>query len=272
MDARLDAEHRQQEIVALVHAKGMVQIQWLAEHFDVTPQTIRRDIEHLAGQAAVRRFRGGVTVPSSVENIAYTTRQTLMAEEKRRIAEMVARHVPEDASLFLNIGTTTEAVAQALLNHKRLRVLTNNLNVATILHKNTNFALSIAGGQVRERDGGVIGEATVEFIRRYKVDIGIIGISGIDSEGDLLDYDEQEVRVARAIIESSRRVFLVTDHTKFGRNAMIRMADVRVLDDLFTDRLPPPELMEVLTNADCQVHVADGSDPAGAGEEGGFEE
>ncbi|AWK88170.1 DeoR/GlpR family DNA-binding transcription regulator [Azospirillum thermophilum] len=268
----MDAESRQQAIINLVHAKGMVQIQWLAEHFNVTPQTIRRDIETLAGQSAVRRFRGGVTVPSSVENIAYATRQSLMAEEKRRIAELVARHVPEDASLFLNIGTTTEAVALALCGHRRLRVITNNLNVATIFHKNTSFPVSIAGGSIRERDGGIVGEPTVDFIRQYKVDIGIIGISGIDAEGDLLDYDEPEVRVARAIIESSRRIFLVADHTKFGRNATIRVAHVRAVDTLFTDRLPPPDLMETFAAADCQVQVADAAGQAVLAEDPAYED
>jgi DeoR family glycerol-3-phosphate regulon repressor len=252
----MDAESRQQEILSLTHAKGMLQIQWLAEHFAVTPQTIRRDIERLASQSLLRRFRGGVTTPSSTENIAYSTRKTLMAEEKRRIAELAAQQVPNEASLFINIGTTTEAVARTLLGHRGLRVITNNLNVATILHQNTDFSVSIAGGPVRQRDGGIVGEATVDFIRQFKVDIGIIGVSGIDSDGDLLDYDYQEVRVARAIIENSRRVFLVTDHTKFGRNAMTRMAHIGDVDDLFTDREPPPDMLAVINASNCRIHIA----------------
>src|SRR5687768_4177462 len=104
---------RQQQIVTLVRERGLLQVDWLAGHFEVTPQTIRRDIQELASQSLVRRFRGGITAPSSVENLAYAKRKILMAEEKRRIAQLVARQVPDDSSLFLNIGTTTEAVAQA---------------------------------------------------------------------------------------------------------------------------------------------------------------
>jgi DeoR family glycerol-3-phosphate regulon repressor len=247
---------RQQQIVTLMRERGLLQVDWLAEHFGVTPQTIRRDIQELASQSLVRRFRGGITAPSSVENLAYAKRKILMAEEKRRIAQLVATQVPDDSSLFLNIGTTTEAVAQALVSHHGLRVITNNLNVANTLHTQTNFNLSIAGGQVRTRDGGIVGEATVDFIRQFKVDIGIIGISAIDGEGDLLDYDYQEVRVARTIIDSSRRVFLVTDHTKFGRSAMIRLCHLGEIDDLFTD-LPPPEgLTDVISASGCRVHIA----------------
>lgn len=257
----MDAGQRQDAIVTLVRARGMLEVQWLADHFRVTPQTIRRDIDLLSERALVRRYRGGVTLPSSVENLAYDTRQTLMAEEKARVAALTARHVPDDTSLFINIGTTTEAVAKALIGHKRLRVITNNINVATILHRSTDFSVSIAGGQVRARDGGIVGEATIDFIRQFKVDIGIIGISGIDFDGDLLDYDYQEVRVARAIMENSRRVYLVTDHTKFGRNATARMAHVADIDDLFTDRPPPEPLAGVIAGTECRIHVAGGGAP-----------
>ena len=152
-----------------------------------------------------------------------------------RRAELVARHIPDEASLFINIGTTTEAVARALLGHSRLKVITNNLNVARILAENEGFEIIIAGGVVRNRDGGVIGEATMDFIRQFRTDFGIIGISGIDADGALLDYDYHEVRVAREIIGHARQVFLVADHTKFGRNAVVRNSVVVGADRYETD-------------------------------------
>ncbi|HET8726589.1 MAG TPA: DeoR family transcriptional regulator [Alphaproteobacteria bacterium] len=252
----MNAFARQQQILAFVREKGMVQAQWLADHFGVTVQTIRRDIDQLASGSAVRRYRGGIAAPSSIENVDYASRKILMAGEKQRIAQAVAREVPDGVSLFINIGTTTEAVAQALFDHKGLRVITNNLNVATLLHNNTNFSVSIAGGNVRSRDGGIVGEATIDFIRQFKVDIGIIGISGIDTEGDLLDYDYQEVRVARSIIENSRKVYLVTDHTKFGRNAFVRLGHLSEVNGLFTDQAPPAEMQDVVAASGCAVHVA----------------
>ncbi|HET8727065.1 MAG TPA: DeoR family transcriptional regulator [Alphaproteobacteria bacterium] len=250
----MNAFARQQQILGLVRELGMVQCQWLAEHFGVTVQTIRRDVDQLAASSSVRRYRGGVAAPSSIENVDYSARKLLMADEKRRIARAAAGQVPDGVSLFINIGTTTEAVAQALFDRDGLRVITNNLNVATLLHNNTRFSVSIAGGDVRTRDGGIVGEATIDFIRQFKVDIGI---SGIDAEGDLLDYDYQEVRVARAIIENSRKVFLVADHTKFGRSAVVRLGHLSQVNALFTDRPPPAKMQEMAAASGCIVHVAE---------------
>lgn len=253
----MNATARQTQIVELVRQEGYVTVETLAERFQVTPQTIRRDISLLQDRALLRRFHGGVTAPGSVENFAYSTRQVLCLEEKRRIAQLVARQVPDNASLFLNIGTTTEEVARALLGHRGLRVITNNINVANILYSNASCEVIVAGGVVRARDGGIVGEATLDFVRQFKVDVGIIGISGIDQDGTLLDYDYREVRVARAIIDNSRQVFLVADHTKFGRNAMVRLASIGEVHALFTDRDPPAPFGDAIAATSCQVHVAD---------------
>jgi DeoR family glycerol-3-phosphate regulon repressor len=253
----MNATARQSQIVELVRQEGYVTVETLAERFQVTPQTIRRDISLLQDRALLRRFHGGVTAPGSVENFAYSTRQVLCLDEKRRIARLAARQVPDNASLFLNIGTTTEEVARALLGHRGLRVITNNINVANILYSNASCEVIVAGGVIRARDGGIVGEATLDFVRQFKVDVGIIGISGIDQDGTLLDYDYREVRVARAIIDNSRQVFLVADHTKFGRNAMVRLASIGEVHALFTDREPPPPFGDAIAVTSCHVHVAD---------------
>jgi DeoR family glycerol-3-phosphate regulon repressor len=248
--------NRHARIQQMLKSKGFVTIEHLAREFGVTPQTIRRDINSLSKAGLIQRFHGGAGVSSSTENVAYTERKIICFHEKRKIARMVAEQIPDHASLFINIGTTTEAVAQALVDHKRLRVITNNLNVATILSSNRNFEVIVAGGLVRHRDGGLIGEATIDFIQQFRVDIGIIGISGIDHDGALLDFDYREVRAARAIIDNSRKVFLAADHTKFGRNAMVRLGDMNEIDALFTDQQPNASMTEVLSHADVQLFVA----------------
>jgi DeoR family glycerol-3-phosphate regulon repressor len=191
-----------------------------------------------------------------VENIAYSARQVLQLEEKKRIAQTLVKRIPNSASLFINIGTTAEEVARALLNHSSLRIITNNLNVATILSRKEEFEVLIAGGVVRSKDRGVTGEETISFIRQFKADYGIIGISGIDSDGTLLDFDYREVNVAREIIANSVKVFLAADHTKFGRNAMVRLCSAKEIDALFTDRQPTKEMMEMLSAADVELCVA----------------
>jgi DeoR family glycerol-3-phosphate regulon repressor len=248
---------RRQEIIELARRQAFVSIDALAQHFHVTPQTIRRDINELCEQGGLQRVHGGAALPSSTENLAYHSRQVLCLEEKARIAALVARQVPNHASLFINIGTTNEAIAHALLGHKGLSVITNNLNVASILSSNADFRVIVAGGQVRAHDRGIVGEATIDLIRQFKVDIGIIGISGIDQDGTLLDFDYREVRVAQAIIENSRRVYLAADHSKFGRSAMVRLGKVDQIDAIFTDRLPPVPLAEALALAGVAIHVAE---------------
>ena len=249
---------RQEKILELVQRQGYVSVEALAQRFDMTPQTIRRDINQLSEMALVERYHGGAGVPSSVENVAYTTRQVLCLDEKRRIAQAVAAQIPDHASLFINIGTTTEEVAKELLGHKALRIITNNLNVAGILCTNPDFEVIVAGGVVRGRDRGIIGEPTIDLISQFKVDYGIIGISGIDSEGVLLDFDYREVRVAQAIIANSRRVFLAADHTKFGRNAMVRMGRIEQISALFTDRQPPAAIRALLQESEVALYVAEG--------------
>jgi DeoR family transcriptional regulator, glycerol-3-phosphate regulon repressor len=242
------SEQRRERIVELVRRQGFVSIEALAQLFAVTPQTVRR---------VLQRHHGGAALASSVENIAYPERQVLCVEEKRRIARLVAEHIPDHASLFINIGTTTEEIAKALLRHQGLRVITNNLNVAALLCGKPDFQVIVAGGVVRACDRGVIGEAAIDLIRQFRVDYGVIGISGIDFDGTLLDFDYQEVRVAQAIIASSRRVYLAADHTKFGRNALVRLGTLEDVDALFTDRAPPTPLRERVEAADMALHVAE---------------
>jgi DeoR family transcriptional regulator, glycerol-3-phosphate regulon repressor len=254
--AKTKSGERHNKILNLVKAHGFVTIEQLTREFKVTPQTIRRDINQLSAAGRIRRYHGGAGMGSSTENVAYTERKILCFEEKRRIAQSLAEQIPDHASLFINIGTTTEAVAQALIHHKRLRIITNNLNVATILSAKSDFEVIVAGGLVRHRDGGIIGEATIDFIQQFRVDYGVIGISGIDLDGTLLDFDYREVRAARAIIDNSRRVFLATDHTKIGRNAMVRLGNISEIDALFTDRQPPRGLVEILTQTEVNLVVA----------------
>lgn len=256
-------QERRERIVELVRRDGFVSNDALARLFGVTPQTIRRDVAALCEGGRLRRWHGGAGLPSSVENLAYPARQVLCLAEKRRIAKLVAAHIPDEASLFINIGTTTEEVAHALLGRQGLRVITNNLNVAQTLAGKEDFQVIVAGGLVRAHDRGIVGEATLDLIRQFKVDFGIVGISGIDPDGTLLDFDYREVRIAQAIVQSSRRVFLATDHTKFGRSAMVKLGHITDADALFTDAPPPAPIARMMAEAGREVFVApreEGSD------------
>jgi DeoR family transcriptional regulator, glycerol-3-phosphate regulon repressor len=248
---------RQAELLDEVLRQGSLSVEALAERFGVTLQTVRRDVKLLAEAGLLARFHGGARVPrSTTENIAYRQRQQINQAAKRAIARRVAQAVPAGCSLILNIGTTTEAIAHELLKHKGLRVITNNLNVATILSDNPDCEVIVAGGVLRPRDRAIIGEATVDFMRQFRVDIGLIGISGIEDDGTLRDFDMREVRVTRAIIESSREVWLAADQSKFNRPAMVEVGRVGQLDMLFTDQVPPAPFAALLAEAGVQCSVA----------------
>jgi DeoR family glycerol-3-phosphate regulon repressor len=253
----MDPNPRQAELLDEVLRQGSISVEALAERFGVTLQTVRRDVKLLAESGLLTRFHGGVRVPrSTTENIAYRQRQHIQQDAKRAIARAVARAVPAGCSLILNIGTSTEAIARELIKHRGLRVITNNLNVAAILSDNPDCEVIVAGGVVRGRDRGIVGEATVEFIRQFRVDIGLIGISGLEADGTLRDFDYREVKVTQAIMRGSREVWLAADHSKFNRPAMVEVGRFSQLDALYTDQPPIQPFADLLADAGVQCTVA----------------
>lgn len=236
---------RQTKIVELAKSAGRVLVDDLAAKFAVTPQTIRKDLNDLCDAQILTRIHGGATLPRTNENVRYDARRQIAAVEKQAIGIAAAGLIPHGASLFINIGTTTEAVGEALAQHRELMVITNNINVANRLRLLDDIEVVIAGGVVRQSDGGIVGEAAVDFIRQFKVDYAVIGASAIDPDGALLDYDFREVKVAQAIIANARHVILVADSTKFERTAPVRIGQISQVHTFITDRCSIPSLRDV---------------------------
>ncbi|GBD47868.1 DeoR/GlpR family DNA-binding transcription regulator [Methylopila sp. Yamaguchi] len=244
---------RQHEIVALARSVGRVVVEDLAARFSVTPQTIRKDLNELCERRMLSRVHGGATIASGVENVGYDARRFIAQDEKRAIGEAAARIIPNGSSLFINIGTTTEEVARALGRHEELLVITNNLNVATSLYRHPGVDVIVAGGPVRRSDAGIVGGPAVDFIKQFKVDYAVIGVSAIDEEGALLDYDYREVMVSQAIMENAREIVLVADRSKLARSAPIRVGRLSQVDAFVTDRLDSEELAELCRRHEVRV-------------------
>lgn len=236
----------------------------LAARFGVTPQTIRKDLNELCQHGVLQRFHGGAMLASGVANLAYEARRRLATEAKRRIGTKAAQLIPNDCSLLINIGTTTEQVAIALRAHRGLMVITNNINVVNLLQGYSSIEVIVAGGVLRHSDGGIVGEPAVEFLRQFKVDYAIIGASAIDEDGTLLDFDYREVEVARKIMQSSRRTILVADALKCGRSAPVRIGHMSDIDHFVTDAPPPPRLRKVCEESGVAVDLASESAAADA--------
>ncbi len=232
---------RQTEILDLARAEGRVIVDDLAGRFSVTSQTIRRDLSELAEAGLVDRVHGGAVLRAGVSNIGYDERRRMNAEGKAAIGRACAALIPDNSSMILNLGTTTEAVARELLGHRNLTVITNNMNVANILVANESCEVIVAGGNLRRADGGLVGDMAADFMAQFKVDFGVIGTSALDGDGDLLDFDASEVRVSRAILRQSRSRVLVADASKLTRRAPVRIASLVDLDTVVTDQpLPAP--------------------------------
>ncbi|MGB0847568.1 MAG: DeoR/GlpR family DNA-binding transcription regulator [Thiolinea sp.] len=246
---------RQQNIMNEARHQGQVLVDDLVKKFAVTPQTIRKDLNELSEQKLLARVHGGAVLATGIANMEYEQRQHIASGEKQVLAQLCAKQIPDNSSLFINIGTTTEAVAQALLGHRDLMVITNNLNVANILIQNESCEVIVAGGVLRHADRAIVGEATVDFVRQFKLDYAVIGTSALDESGSILDYDYREVRVTQAILENARERFLVTDSSKLERNAPVRVGHVSQLSGLFMDELNSAELAEICQQHGVAVHT-----------------
>nr|WP_316656630.1 DeoR/GlpR family DNA-binding transcription regulator [uncultured Gellertiella sp.] len=244
---------RQAEILEIAKLEGRVQVDDLAQRFQVTPQTIRKDLNDLCDGKSLTRIHGGALFPSGTENVKYEARRSIASQEKQLIGRAAAGLIPDNASLFINIGTTTEAVGEALLDHHELMVITNNINVANRLRIYPTIEVVIAGGVVRGSDGGIVGEAAVDFIRQFKVDYAVIGASAIDEDGALLDFDFREVKVAQAIIANARHVILVADSTKFERTAPVRIGHLSQVHTFITDICPSEALKSIAQGAGVEI-------------------
>ena len=252
----LGVEARREAIVAAVHQRGFATIEALASTFGVTVQTIRRDLNELSAEGRLERYRGGGGLPSSVENVDYAARSETLSDEKRRIGRLAASRIPDHCSVFIDIGTTPEAVARELVAHTGLSVVTNNLNVALTLSRETEFRVVMTGGTVRSGDGAVLGQQTCDTLAQFRVDYAIIGISGIDADGTLLDFDFEEVRATQTILAHSKTVYLVADHTKFDRRPMVKVGSLAQVHTLFTDAVPPEEASALMREAGVVCAIA----------------
>jgi DeoR family glycerol-3-phosphate regulon repressor len=244
---------RQSEILNIARTQGRVMVEDLARRFDVSAQTIRKDLNDLCERRSLTRVHGGAIIASGVENLSYEARRFVAAEEKQAIGRAAAELIPNGSSLFINIGTTTEEVAGALRSHEDLLVITNNLNVAMLLYRHPRIEVIVTGGSVRRADGAVIGSSANKLFQEFKVDYAIIGASAIDEEGALLDFDYREVQVAQAIIANARSVMLVADSTKFTRSAPVRIAHMSQINTFVTDSELPAGLANICHSRGIQV-------------------
>ncbi|HEV7265771.1 MAG TPA: DeoR/GlpR family DNA-binding transcription regulator [Falsiroseomonas sp.] len=236
---------------------GYAGIEELATGLSVTPQTIRRDLSELAGQGVLRRHHGGASLPSSIANTDYAVRHVENSVAKMRIAQAAAALVPDGSSLFLTLGTTVEATAAALAaTHRDLLVVTNSSAAARILGAAPGMKVHLLGGAWQARNGGLTGATAAEMAGRWRCDALVTGVGAIGADGWLLDYHEDEVAVARAMLAGAGRLLVVADGTKFRRAAPCRVARPGRGAKVVTDAAAPAGTGRALRAAGAEIVVA----------------
>ncbi|MBS9719305.1 DeoR/GlpR transcriptional regulator [Tianweitania sp. BSSL-BM11] len=246
---------RQASLLREIEERNFVSVDEITRRYSVTTQTARRDIMALEEAGRVRRLHGGAALAVPLDPGTYRQRRTDRAVEKTRIAATVARLIPDGATVFLDTGTTCEAVARALLAKRGLRIVTYSLRVASLISEHSEFTLAIPGGFVRPIDGGVSGEDTTDFIRRFKFDYAVVSVSGIDDEGDLCDDDHTEVAIVSTAMKQATQVILAVDNSKFNKTALVRLGSMRDVHSLVTDRAPPASLNARLLDFGVTLHL-----------------
>ena len=246
---------RHERVIALLQECRFMSVEQLAETLGVTPQTIRRDIHVLENAGRLKRYHGGASVDRAADEMPQN-RNPQYHHEKKAIAQLICDHIPDNASLFISIGTTMEAVAAELVRRrKNLKIITNNIHVASLTSARKDYCVIITSGVVRPLDGGITGVATVDFINQFKVDYAVMSTHGVENDGSLLDYDYKEVSVMHAMMANARVCFLGVDHSKFQSHALVRLGNISDFDKVFTDRPVAEEMQNILANAGVECLV-----------------
>ncbi|MBO0764034.1 MAG: DeoR/GlpR transcriptional regulator [Hyphomicrobiaceae bacterium] len=248
---------RQAAILALVKAHGFATIDDLARRFEVSTQTIRRDITRLDELKLLRRFHGGAGLH---EAAAWPGRghklEPQATSAKGRIGDAVAAVIPDGTSVFLDVSTTVETVTLALSSHKQLQIVTPSVTAAALLARTPVASVIVTGGLIRGPDGSLVGDAAVAAISRFKLDWAVIGCSGFEDDGTAMDVDLLQVEVKQHMLNRSRRALLVAESTTLQRRAVVNLAPLAAFDILVTDQELPAHLAEVARASGCEVKIA----------------
>lgn len=248
-------ELRQAGIVEMVERRGYLAVADAAASLSVTTQTIRRDFEELIGLGAIIRHRGGAT-PNQAGKVAhYATRRSYLVEAKRVIARRLVGLVQPGSTLFIETGTTLEAVAAFLPALDLARVVTNNVNLATALARHDAWPVEVPHGAVRASDGAILGERAIASLGEYRFDMALIGAGAVAADGTIMDYEPEDIAIARAAIACAAHSVLAVDATKFRHTAPLRLAPLTRVAALVTDAEPPPSLRRAAQRAGIALHV-----------------
>ncbi|NSC25384.1 DeoR/GlpR transcriptional regulator [Streptomyces albus subsp. chlorinus] len=230
------AAERQQEILRLAGEHGKVDVLSLAEEFQVTAETVRRDLKALDRAGLLRRVHGGAIPTRRLDfEPDLTERDTVAADEKDRIARAALAELPDEGSVILDAGTTAARLAAVLPVDSPLTVVTHALPVAARLADHPGISLHLVGGRVRHRTRAAVDDWALRAYGEINADVAVLATNGFSAEGGLTTPDLAEAAVKRAIVRAARRVVLVAHSDKYGQKYFARFGALADVDVLVTD-------------------------------------
>lgn len=248
------APERQQAILGLARADGRVDVNGLADRFEVTPETIRRDLTSLERRGLLSRVHGGaIPVERLTMELAVDQRFNLNAAQKDRIAKAALDQLPEGGSIIIDAGTTTVRFADLLPADRSFTVVTHGLPIAGLLAERPNITLHLIGGQVRPGTLAAVGSWAEREYGGVFADVAFAGTNGLSATRGLTTPDIAEAAVKRALMRSARRTVVLADHSKFGRDDFAHVADLSEVDTIITDSEVDAEMARDIEDAGPEV-------------------
>jgi DeoR family glycerol-3-phosphate regulon repressor len=244
---------RQARIAEIIWRQGQMSVDDLAHTFDVSVETIRRDLGTLAEVGILQKVHGGARRMRLHAEGSFSERMAEDADAKRRIAAKVVDLVEPGDTLFVDTGTTTLACAETLAGIGRLTVITNSLRVAQVFGAANDNAVFLLGGAYGHDNGQTVGPLVIDQVREFQADHAILTVAGVDPAVGVMDASLDEAQVARAMVANARHVFVVANLAKFGRKAAFRVCTLEEIDVVVTDGRPDPAHEEALRLAGVEL-------------------
>lgn len=248
--------HRREYIMEKLSAANKVSVADLMAGLSVSDETVRRDLKDLEAEGLLRRIHGGAIGVSPIRDEPINTRAKKSAKEKVAIAHLAVDLISDHTSIFLDTGSTTEALAKQLGRFTDLKLYTNSLKVAQGARDHFGVSVFLTPGQLRKVELDLVGYDTVAYIQTFLFDTVFMGTAGIDAERGFMDFEEDESRIRHALLKSGRNKIMLADSSKFGKSANICTAKFEVIDRLVTDAEPADEFKKEFKRCEMEVlHV-----------------
>lgn len=244
---------RHEHILIRLTSDKKVSVSPLAEELDVSMETIRRDLKAMEDHGLLRRIHGGAVPVVGEQDRPLVERTRMAAKEKSRIASLALQLLEPGMTVFLDTGTTTLALARELSSAAPLTVITNSIDVALVIARQTQHRVQVTGGSLRTNDNALLGYDTLDSVRKYNFDVAFMGIAAIHPESGLMDYGDHEAELRRVLVKLARSSVVLADYSKFGKKARIHTLPLRAIDVLISNKRPSDAMIQALNQAEVEI-------------------